>query len=45
LTFLLAPVQRVCGYDTIMPLYRLEEYYMPSAEQIVDGAVNAMEYT
>ncbi len=45
LTFLLAPVQRVCGYDTIMPLYRLEEYYMPSVEQIVDGAVNAMEYT
>ncbi|VAW68761.1 Branched-chain alpha-keto acid dehydrogenase, E1 component, beta subunit [hydrothermal vent metagenome] len=44
LTFLLAPVQRVCGYDTIMPLYRLEEYYMPSVAQIVEASMNSMEY-
>jgi pyruvate dehydrogenase E1 component beta subunit len=30
LTSLLAPVQRVAGYDTIMPLPRLENHYMPS---------------
>ncbi len=44
LTYLLAPVQRVTGYDTIMPLYRLEKYYMPSTEQIVCAAMAALEY-
>ncbi len=44
LTFLLAPVQRVSGYDTIMPLYRLENYYMPSVEQILSAANAALEY-
>ncbi|VAW98414.1 Branched-chain alpha-keto acid dehydrogenase, E1 component, beta subunit [hydrothermal vent metagenome] len=44
LTYLLAPVQRVTGYDTIMPLYRLEKYYMPSIEQIVSAAKTALEY-
>jgi len=29
-----APVQRVCGYDTIMPLYRLEHEFIPSVERI-----------
>ena len=36
---LLAPVKRVTGYDTVMPLFRLEDQYMPSANRIV-GAVN-----
>ena len=36
---LLAPIKRVTGYDTVMPLFRLEDYYMPSSERIV-GAVN-----
>jgi len=44
LTYLLAPIQRVTGYDTIMPLYRLEKYYMPSADQIVTAAIKALEY-
>jgi len=30
--------------DTIMPLYRLEEYYMPSVAQIVEASMNSMEY-
>jgi len=34
---LLAPVRRVTGYDTIMPLYRLEYDYIPSLARIVDG--------
>jgi pyruvate dehydrogenase E1 component beta subunit len=37
---LTAPIRRVTGYDTIMPLYRLEYDYIPSAARIVD-AVNA----
>lgn len=44
LTILMAPVQRVCGYDTVMPLFKLEKYYMPSVGQIVTAAINTMEY-
>lgn len=32
-----APVRRVTGYDTIMPLYRLENEYLPGVERIVDA--------
>ena len=35
---LLAPVARVTGYDTIIPLPRLEQYYMPSVGRIVAAA-------
>ncbi|MDH3376987.1 MAG: alpha-ketoacid dehydrogenase subunit beta [Gammaproteobacteria bacterium] len=35
---LLAPVQRVTGYDTVMPLFRLEDRYMPSVDRIVQAA-------
>ncbi len=34
-----APIQRVTGYDTIMPLFRLEQDYIPSVRRIID-AVN-----
>jgi len=34
---LCAPVQRVTGYDTIMPLYRLEHDYIPGVDRIVDA--------
>ncbi len=36
---LFAPVERVTGYDTIMPLFQLEKHYMPSVERII-AAVN-----
>ena len=38
LTSLLAPVARVTGYDTVMPLPRLEQHYMPSVGRIVAAA-------
>jgi pyruvate dehydrogenase E1 component beta subunit len=38
---LLAPVVRVTGYDTIVPLPRLEQEYMPSVGRIVAAARNA----
>lgn len=38
LTSLLAPVARVTGYDTIIPLPRLEQHYMPSVGRIVAAA-------
>jgi pyruvate dehydrogenase E1 component beta subunit len=39
---LLAPVERVSGYDTHIPLFRLEMKYMPSAERVVDAAKRAL---
>jgi 2-oxoisovalerate dehydrogenase E1 component subunit beta len=32
-----APIQRVTGFDTIMPLFRLEHDYIPSVQRIVDA--------
>ncbi|AUT70728.1 alpha-ketoacid dehydrogenase subunit beta [Paraburkholderia hospita] len=40
---LLAPVQRVTGYDVVVPLYRLENQYMPSAARIVAAVRQALE--
>jgi len=34
---LLGPIRRVTGYDTIMPLYRLEHEYIPGVARILDG--------
>jgi len=34
---LLAPVERVTGFDTVMPLPRLEEAYLPSVARVVDA--------
>ena len=31
---LLAPIERVTGYDTVVPLSKLEQYYMPTIERI-----------
>jgi 2-oxoisovalerate dehydrogenase E1 component beta subunit len=40
---LLAPVMRVTGYDTVVPLPRLEQEYMPSVARIVAAARNACQ--
>jgi len=39
---LVAPVERVTGYDTHIPLYRLEMKYLPSVEKIVAAAQRAL---
>jgi len=44
LTYLLAPVQRVTGYDTVMPLFRLENHYIPDVSRIINAARTALEY-
>lgn len=44
LTFLMAPVERVTGYDIIMPLYRLEKTYMPNETRIMNAVKKIMEY-
>lgn len=44
LTSLLAPIGRVAGFNTIMPLYRLEGHYMPSVTRVVECAIKTLEY-
>jgi 2-oxoisovalerate dehydrogenase E1 component beta subunit len=44
LMFLKAPVQRVTGFDTIVPYARLERYYIPSEQQILTAINNVMEF-
>lgn len=41
---LLAPVARVAGYDTVMPLPRLEQHYMPSEARILGTAHDCLEH-
>ncbi|UWD92664.1 alpha-ketoacid dehydrogenase subunit beta [Ralstonia pseudosolanacearum] len=40
---LLAPVQRVTGYDVVMPLPRLENQYLPGVERIVAAVRKTLE--
>jgi pyruvate dehydrogenase E1 component beta subunit len=40
---LVAPIKRVTGYDTIMPLYRLENEYIPSIQRILDAVKTTLE--
>jgi 2-oxoisovalerate dehydrogenase E1 component beta subunit len=44
LTTLMAPVQRVAGYDTVMPLPRLEMHYMPGKSRILAAARRTLEF-
>lgn len=42
--YLKAPIMRVTGYDVVMPLPKLEDYYMPTVERIRKGIEEAMKY-
>lgn len=44
LTSLLAPVQRVTGYDVVVPLPKLESQYLPSVARILSAARKALEF-
>jgi pyruvate dehydrogenase E1 component beta subunit len=39
-----APVERVTGYDAIMPLFRNEHHYMPSEARIVAAARRTLAF-
>jgi pyruvate dehydrogenase E1 component beta subunit len=41
---LLAPIERVTGYDTVMPLLRLEHHYMPGTPRILSAARRTLEF-
>lgn len=40
---LLAPIERVTGYDVVVPLFRLEAQYMPSVARIVSAVRKTLE--
>lgn len=44
LMFLSAPIQRVTGYDTIVPYAKLEKIYIPSENQIIETVNKIMEF-
>jgi pyruvate dehydrogenase E1 component beta subunit len=39
-----APVVRITGFDTVPPLARLEDYYQPNADLVVDAAKALFEF-
>jgi pyruvate dehydrogenase E1 component beta subunit len=39
-----APIVRVTGYDVVMPLPKLEDYYLPTIEKIRRGIETVMKY-
>jgi 2-oxoisovalerate dehydrogenase E1 component beta subunit len=45
MTSLLAPIERVTGYDTMMPYARMEMHYMPNVGAILAAARRAMTFT
>jgi pyruvate dehydrogenase E1 component beta subunit len=44
LTALLAPVERVTGYDVVMPLPKLEKQYIPSTRRILAACDRALAW-
>ncbi len=44
LSSLAAPILRVSGWDTVMPLPRMEQLYIPDVVRIVAACKRAMEY-
>ena len=44
ITSLLAPIERVTGYDTMMPYLRTEAFYMPNVPRIMAAVRRSMAY-
>lgn len=44
LMYLEAPIQRVTGYDTIIPFFANEQNYIPNATKIVDAALETVRF-
>ena len=45
LTYLLAPIERVAGYDIVMPYPRTEALYMPDVERVIAAVRRVVAYT
>jgi len=44
LLYLEAPIQRVTGFDTIIPFFANERYYLPDAERVVKAALETVRF-
>jgi pyruvate/2-oxoglutarate/acetoin dehydrogenase E1 component/TPP-dependent pyruvate/acetoin dehydrogenase alpha subunit len=44
LDFLKAPIRRVTGFDTVVPLAKLEDHYIPNKDRIVKVAADLVGY-
>ncbi len=44
LLYLESPVERVTGFDTVMPLPKLEKFYLPDVGRVVHAIDRAMNY-
>ena len=44
LLYLEAPVERVTGFDTVMPLPKMEKYYLPDAERVAQVVDRVMRF-
>ena len=44
LVHLEAPVARVAGFDTVMPLPKLEKYYRPNAERVAEAVDRVLNF-
>ncbi|MFQ3544651.1 alpha-ketoacid dehydrogenase subunit beta [Halobacillus rhizosphaerae] len=42
--YLKAPIQKVTGFDTPVPVYSLEQEYLPSSEKIIHAINTALSY-
>jgi len=42
--YLRAPPKRVTGFDTVVPLARLEDYYIPSKERVLEACIEILRY-
>jgi len=40
--YLEAPVERVTGYDVVIPLFSKEQAYLPNAQRIIKAARKAL---
>jgi len=41
---LLAPIQRVCGFDSVFPFPRLEEHYLPTKERVMEAVQKTLDF-
>lgn len=44
LLYLEAPVERVTGFDTVMPLGKMEQYYLPDANRVYSAMDRVLEF-
>ncbi|MDA4120397.1 MAG: alpha-ketoacid dehydrogenase subunit beta, partial [Thaumarchaeota archaeon] len=44
LDYLKAPIKRVTGFDTVIPLAKLEDYYVPNKDRIMKAASDLVSY-